>query len=65
MKDGKWTGRVQHRLDNEAVVMKFNKGQRLITAYQSCVHADSDVWTALYLLKVELGTRIHTKKDSR
>ena len=58
VKDGKWTGRVQHRLDNEAVVMKFNKDQRLITAYQGCVHADSDVWAALYLLKEELGARI-------
>ena len=31
--------------------MKFNKDQRLITAYRGCVHADSDVRTALYLLK--------------
>ena len=27
--------------------MESNKDQRLITAYQGCVHADSDVWTAL------------------
>ena len=58
VKVGGWAGRVQHRLDNEAVVMKFNKDQRLITAYQGCVHADSDVWTALYLLKEELGSRV-------
>ena len=38
--------------------MKFNKDQRLITAYQSCVHADPNVWAALYLLEVGLGTRI-------
>ena len=33
---------VQHRLDIEADVMKFNKDQRLITAYRGCVHADSN-----------------------
>ena len=58
MTDDRWTGRVQHRFDNEAVVMKFNKDQRMTTAYQSCVRADADVWAALYLLKEELGNRI-------
>ena len=55
---GGWAARVQHRLDNEAVVTKFNKDRRLVTAYQGCVHADSDLWIASYLLNEELGSRV-------
>ena len=58
MKRGEWRGRLQHRLDNEAVVLKYNKDGKMATAYQRHEHSDPDVWAALYALKAIVGSRV-------
>ena len=42
-----WPGRLEHRLDNEAVVNKYNADDALYTDYERCVYADPDICTRL------------------
>ena len=56
-----WQGRLDHRLDNEAVVHKFNRDDTLYTDYERCVYADPDVWAAIYKLKHQLGRRVQVR----
>ena len=53
-----WQGRLDHRLDNEAVVHKYNRDDTLYTDYEKAVYADPDVWAAIYKLKHLLGVRV-------
>ena len=56
-----WQGRLDHRLDNEAVVHKFNRDDTLYTDYEKCVYADPDVWAAIYKLKHQVGRRVQVR----
>ena len=58
---GRLMGRLDHRLDNEAVVHKFNRDDTLYTDYERCVYADPDVWAAIYKLKHQLGQRVRCR----
>ena len=58
LEGSEWQGRLGHRLDNEAVVNKYNADDALYTDYERCVYADPDVWAALFALKARLGSRV-------
>ena len=58
LEGSEWQGRLEHRLDNEAVVNKYNADDALYTDYERCVYADPDVWAALFSLKARMGNRV-------